>query len=240
EVSTAVPNLESGVPNKKTTELETDIMLDDGEGMVIGGLIDEQDLTNQSKIPYLGDLWRVGFLFRKSDITKERKEVIIALVPRIQPYNDAYHDFEEGELVRAGTPLYQGPLCYTDRPYESHLPDGKRVAKPYIPPRAILPQVDRRPCNYCESPWPQYYVPRKPYPQQHLAEGEGEFAGEFAGDCSDAELTQPEAWSQLESQLQPETAGEFVPDFGGHEDGYDGGYGSSYGGGGGSIISDQP
>ena len=86
EVSTGVIDPITQVPNKKTTELETDVMLDDGEGMVIGGLIDEQDLTNQSKVPYLGDMWRVGFLFRKSDITKERKEVIIALVPRIRPY----------------------------------------------------------------------------------------------------------------------------------------------------------
>jgi hypothetical protein len=223
QVSTGAIDPITQVPNKKTTELETDVMLDDGEGMVIGGLIDEQDLTNQSKIPYLGDLWRVGFLFRKSDVTKERKEVIIALVPRIQPYSADYHDFEEGELVRAETPLYQGPLCYTDRPYESHLPDGKRVVKPYIPPRAMLPQVDRRPCNNCEAPWPQYFVPRKPYPQQHLAEGAGEFAGEFADDCAIPGLAQPEAWSQ-----QPETTGEFVPEFAGNE------------GDGDSFISDQP
>jgi len=245
EVSTGAIDQSTGVPNKKTTELETDVMLDDGEGMVIGGLIDEQDLTNQSKVPYLGDLWRVGFLFRKSDVVKERKEVIIALVPRIQPYSADYHDFEEGELIKAQTPLYQGPLCYTDRPFEVHLPDGKRVAKPYIPPRAILPEVNRGPCNYCEAPWPKYHVPNKPYPRQHLAEGDGgEFGSEFAGDCVDTGLVQPEAWLQLETQSQPETAGEFVPDFGGHDDGYDDGYDDDYDGGydggGGSIISDQP
>ena len=245
QVSTGVIDPLTQVPNKKTTELTTDVILSDGEGMVIGGLIDEQDSTSQQKIPYLGDLWRVGFFFRRSDVTKERKEVIFALVPRIQPYSADYHDFEEGEIVRAATPLFQGPLCYTDRPYEAHLPDGKRVARPYIPPGVHLPTVDRRPCNYCDAPWPKYHVPDKPYPRQHLAEGDGgEFAGEFAGDCGDSGLTQPEAWSQLETQPQPETAGEFVPDFGGHEDGYDGGYddsyGDSYGGGGGSIISDQP
>ena len=140
EVSTGAIDPITQVPNKKTTELETDVMLNDGEGMIIGGLIDEKDITNQSKVPYLGDLWRVGFLFRKSDVTKERKEIIIALVPRIQPYNADYHNFEQGEMIRARDAALSRPLCYIDRPYEAHLPDGKRVAKPYIPPPAIRPR----------------------------------------------------------------------------------------------------
>ena len=226
------------IPNKKETRLETDVMLNDGEGMVIGGLIDETDSTQQSKIPYLGDLWRVGFFFRSSEVKKERKEIIIALVPRIQPYNAEYHDFDQGELIRAETPLYEGPLCYTDRSFEAHLPDGKRVARPYIPPGAHRPQIDRRPCNNCEAPWPQYYMPRKPYPQQRLADGcDGEFVGdEFVGGgaagCDEVGLAQPGPWSQ-----QPETAGEFVPD---HDLGYGGGFDGGYDGQGGSIISDQP
>jgi hypothetical protein len=49
EVSTGNIDPVTQVPNKRTTELETDVMLQDGEGMVIGGLIDEQDITNQTK-----------------------------------------------------------------------------------------------------------------------------------------------------------------------------------------------
>ena len=224
EVSTGAIDPITQVPNKKTTELETDVMLCDGEAMVIGGLIDEQDITQQSKVPYLGDLWRVGFFFRKSDVTKERKEVIIALVPRIQPYTADFHNFEQGEAVRAQTPLFEGPLCYTDRPFEAHLPDGKRVAKPYIPPGAQRPSIDRRPCNYCEAPWPRYYVPPKPYPHENLATGPvGEFANENGDDCTDGGAAQPGDWSP-----QPETAGEFAPEFGGEDTSE------------GSIISDQP
>ncbi len=244
EVSTGAIDPITQVPNKRTTELETDVMLNNGEGMVIGGLIDEQDLTNQSKVPYLGDMWRVGFLFRKSEVIKERKEVIIALIPRIQPYEPDYQDFEEGEWVRAATPLFKGPLCYVDRPYESHLPDGKRVAKTYIPPRTVLPEAYPGPCNYCEAPWPRYYVPNKPFPQQNLAEGRGDYGGEF---CGDTGLSQPDAWGG------PDVAGEFVPGYDagyGAEGGYDsqGGRGSqgsydspgSYDVGNDSIISDQP
>ena len=212
EVSTGAIDPITQVPNKKTTELDTEVMLRDGEGMIIGGLIDEQDHTSQNKVPYLGDMWRVGFLFRRSDIIKERKEVVIAIVPRILPYATEYANFEQGELIRAETPLFQGPLCYTDRPFDAHLPDGKRVAKPYIPPPPIRPQFNRSPCNHCEAPWPQYYVPQKPYPRQQLVD---EYSGSHGGDFGDG-------------CASPDYAGEFTSEFGGYHSGD------------GAVISDQP
>src|SRR3972149_806250 len=133
EVSTGAINAITGVPDKATTELETDVMLNNGQGMVIGGLIKETDSTTQSKIPFLGDMWRAGFLFRRSEVTKERLEIIVAIVPRILPYECDYQDYDQGEYVKAATPLFQGPLRYSDRPWDPVLPDGRRVVKPYIP-----------------------------------------------------------------------------------------------------------
>jgi type II secretory pathway component GspD/PulD (secretin) len=66
-------------PNILKTTLETDVMLNDNQGMVIGGLINEVDQTNQSKIPYLGNVRGVGFLFRRSVVEKKRQELIVAL-----------------------------------------------------------------------------------------------------------------------------------------------------------------
>jgi hypothetical protein len=235
EVSTGAIDPLTQVPNKKTTELETDVMLKDGEGMIIGGLIDEQDHTSQSKIPYLGDLWRVGFFFRRSDALKERKEVVIAIVPRIQPYSPEYEDFEQGELIKAETPLFQGPLCRTDRPFDAHLPDGKQVARPYIPSGVNRPKIDRSKCNDCRAPWPKYYVPHKPYPRQNFAD---EYDGTAGEACAEPSGVSDDAWSPS----QPEMAGEFVPEFGGGQtgggqfDGQSGGYEVNEG----SIISDQP
>jgi hypothetical protein len=123
EVSTGAIDPITQVPNKKTTELDTEVMLRDGEGMIIGGLIDEQDHTSQNKVPYLGDMWRVGFLFRRSDIIKERKEVVIAIVPRILPYATEYANFEQGELIRARCATPTGgmtPICRTASAWPSH------------------------------------------------------------------------------------------------------------------------
>ena len=110
EVSKGQVNPTTGLPDAETTELETDVMLRDGQGMIIGGLIRELDSTTQQKVPWLGDVKGLGWLFRRTEVTKERDEVIIALVPRIQPYNQQYYEFEQGELVKAGVPLYEGPL----------------------------------------------------------------------------------------------------------------------------------
>ena len=201
-------------PNIRTIKLQSDVMLENGQGMVIGGLISEKDSTNQSKIPYLGDLWRAGFLFRKSEVAKERVEIIVAIVPRIQPYECKYQDYEQGELIRAQTPLFQGPLCYTDRPWEPRLPDGIRVAKPYIPPPPNRPQIDRR-RHPCEAPWPPYYVPRKPFPEQRPCDDGG-----LGVPVYDPEWPQPD--------YPPDYADEFSAEFGEELPM------------GGAIISDQP
>ncbi len=160
-----------GLPNKTTTQLETDVMLKDGQGMIIGGLIKELDSTTQSKIPYLGDVRVVGWFFRRSEVKKERTEVIVALVPRIQPYCADYQAFEQGELVRAGTQLMRGPLCRTDRPWDVVLPDGKRVYRPLIPE---LPKQECGPYYYNRNLFPpcsenrQFVVPPHPMPLQRF------------------------------------------------------------------------
>jgi hypothetical protein len=164
EVSSGQVNPETGLPEEETTELETDVMLDDGQGMVIGGLIKESDSVVQSKVPYLGNMKGVGWIFRRSEVTKNRVEIIIALVPRIQPYDGQWASFEQGELVKAGVPLFHGPLCRTDRPWDPVLPDGKRVAKPLNPMR----HHNRHPRGYFHNLGPRYAVPPYPLPEQQL------------------------------------------------------------------------
>jgi hypothetical protein len=163
EVSELKETPNSTLPGSKSAELETDVLLEDGQGMIIGGLIKEADTTKQSKVPYLGNVKTIGFLFRKSEVTKTRAEIIIALVPRIQPYDCQYHDFEQGELVKATVPLLHGPLCRTDRPWDPVLPDGKRVSYPLIPKKY-------RPTGYYHDLEPDYVVPPQPLTRQRMCD----------------------------------------------------------------------
>lgn len=163
EISKGDVNPETGLPESDTAELETDVMLNDGQGMVIGGLIKENDSTIQTKVPYLGNAKGIGWLFRRTEVTKERVEIIVALVPRIQPYDPKWQAYEQGEVVRASVPLLHGPLCRTDRPWDPILPDGKRVKYPIIPPKHLP-----RKTGYFHDLGDQYVVPPYPLPEQNF------------------------------------------------------------------------
>jgi type II secretory pathway component GspD/PulD (secretin) len=124
KVSSGEINKETQVPDEKTTETETDVLMNDGQGMVIGGLIQEKDDSQQSKIPWLGDIWLVGGLFQRHERIKTRSEIIITLLPRVVPYPPQYEAVEQTEVERASTPLFHGPLCPQPRPWESALPSA--------------------------------------------------------------------------------------------------------------------
>ncbi len=80
--STAELN-EDGVPDETTTELKTNILVKDGETIVIGGLFRDVVVTSRSQIPLLGDLPVIGAAFRGTNDTTQRQEVIIMLTPHI-------------------------------------------------------------------------------------------------------------------------------------------------------------
>jgi len=72
-----------GVPQETTTELSTNIIVKDGETIVIGGLFRDVMVTSRSQIPLLGDLPFIGALFRSTSDSTRREEVIVLLTTHI-------------------------------------------------------------------------------------------------------------------------------------------------------------
>lgn len=125
EVSSGEVNGVTGLPEEETTEIETDVLLRDGQGVVIGGLIQEKIIDTQNKSPWLGDRWVIGRLFQKRQFDKSRTEIIIALIPHIVCNNGASpRPIEHVEAERAFTPIVQGPLDRAYRPWEPSLYDA--------------------------------------------------------------------------------------------------------------------
>ncbi|MDP1798270.1 MAG: hypothetical protein Q8K78_12335 [Planctomycetaceae bacterium] len=123
-----------GLPETNTTEAETTVLLEDGGGMVIGGLIRETNTDTQDKVPILGDLWLVGRFFQKRNYTRERSEIVIVLIPRIAPYTPDYQAYEGLKVLQASEPLFQNGLQPTVRPFDPALPDAinnPRRIRPY-------------------------------------------------------------------------------------------------------------
>ena len=75
----------SGFPEEDTTEVQTTILMQDGGGVIIGGLIREESLNARSTVPYIGRIPIIGHLFRKRNDSVRRNEVIVALVTHVLP-----------------------------------------------------------------------------------------------------------------------------------------------------------
>ncbi len=73
----------NNVPDEQSTELATNIMVKDGQTIVIGGLFRDVIVTSRNQIPLLGDLPLIGGLFRKTSDSTQRQEVIVLLTPHI-------------------------------------------------------------------------------------------------------------------------------------------------------------
>ncbi len=71
------------VPSIDTTELTTQVLVGNGETIVLGGVFKTEDLEAVSKVPYLGDIPYVGALFKKTTSTKTKTETLIFITPRI-------------------------------------------------------------------------------------------------------------------------------------------------------------
>ncbi|MGD2095273.1 MAG: secretin N-terminal domain-containing protein, partial [Phycisphaerales bacterium] len=73
----------NNIPDEQSTELATNIMVRDGQTIVIGGLFRDVVVTSRRQIPLLGDLPLIGALFRSTTDTNQRQEVIVLLTPHI-------------------------------------------------------------------------------------------------------------------------------------------------------------
>ena len=69
--------------NINTLQVKTQVLLENGETVVIGGIYEQQSSKTVSKVPLLGDLPLVGKLFKKKGILDNRRELLIFLTPRI-------------------------------------------------------------------------------------------------------------------------------------------------------------
>ena len=173
EVSGGRINPATSLPEEETTEVETTVMLRDGQGMIIGGLIKETDTEIASKIPWLGDLAFVGRAFQRRIVDKQRNEVIIVLVPHIVPLDPAFDVGELVDLERTMTPLLDGPLHRVDR----------RMWEPTFP-AAVHPAL-----GFTRLPPPQ--APHIPYGIGPPADSSDQFFDEGPSHPTDTEYTFP-------------------------------------------------
>ena len=83
-VGTVVPSATGGfVPSIDTREITTQVLVNDGQTVVLGGILETERRDAEVKVPFLGDLPGVGYLFKSTTKTEDKNELLIFVTPRI-------------------------------------------------------------------------------------------------------------------------------------------------------------
>ena len=71
------------VPTISKREINTAVLVEDGQTVVIGGVYEFTDRTDISKVPFLGDIPFLGNLFKKKGRLKDKAELLIFITPKV-------------------------------------------------------------------------------------------------------------------------------------------------------------
>lgn len=75
--------LTNGVPAINTREMQTKVLVEDGETIVLGGIYQQQKGHIQRRVPYISQIPLLGTLFKNKALTEERNELMIFVTPQI-------------------------------------------------------------------------------------------------------------------------------------------------------------
>jgi len=73
----------NGVPSINTNEIQTEVLVDNGQTIVLGGIFQTDKNVSTTKTPFLGDIPYVGRLFKRTIERDDKQELLIFITPRI-------------------------------------------------------------------------------------------------------------------------------------------------------------
>ena len=165
--SVGAPNFGStGSPSFLTRDAETTAVVQDGETLVIGGIIQEEKTRDRTGIPYLMDLPVVGRFLGSTSENTTRTELVILITPHVVRNKDE---------ARSVTDEFKSKLR-TFRELEIRGDRAKTKAKQLPPqPGAVKPDVKPLPpapaMSVPQAPAPGVPIPQPPTPAPTRAPG---------------------------------------------------------------------
>jgi len=75
----------NALPIVATRQASTTVRLKDGSTVIIGGLLNEEKTTTVTKVPLLGSIPVIGYLFQHRSIDTSKRDLVIEVTPRILP-----------------------------------------------------------------------------------------------------------------------------------------------------------
>jgi type IV pilus assembly protein PilQ len=71
------------VPTIDTKRVTTQVLVDNGDTIVLGGIFEQETRTTVEKVPWLGDIPVLGYLFRRTNKLDNKTELLIFVTPKI-------------------------------------------------------------------------------------------------------------------------------------------------------------
>jgi len=72
-----------GIPPIKSSIVETDVVVENGGTVVVGGVFTVSNEKSTERVPFLGDLPYIGFLFKVQNTSMSRRELLVFITPRV-------------------------------------------------------------------------------------------------------------------------------------------------------------
>jgi len=79
----SVGRIFAGVPSIDTRNVTTRVLVDNGETLVLGGIYEQERKKQTTRVPFLGSLPGIGWLFKTNSKTDNKKELLIFVTPKI-------------------------------------------------------------------------------------------------------------------------------------------------------------
>jgi type IV pilus assembly protein PilQ len=160
EISNAMGTNEEGYPNVFKRSVSTTVRLDNGQTLILGGLLRTDEQASYNKVPFLADIPILGYIFKSLTMKKVKTNLVIYITPRLVDSDDfvdlsqELRDFEKD--VKKG---FRNNI-FSDFANENEKAAAKAVAEPPAKPkREKRGLFNRRPRS--ESAVPQR-VPEAP------------------------------------------------------------------------------
>ena len=79
----AVGQVFAGVPSIDTNEIDTQVLVENGETVVLGGIYESTNRDDTTSVPFFGELPYLGRLFKRTEVEQSKQELLIFVTPKI-------------------------------------------------------------------------------------------------------------------------------------------------------------
>jgi general secretion pathway protein D len=143
------PGTSNAGPSTDKRSIESTVIVDDGQILVLGGLIEDKFTENRTKVPLLGDIPFLGALFRSESRTKTRTNLMVFLRPTIMRDAESSNrlSLDRYELLRGQQKDAQPPASMLVPINESPVLPPQRAIEQTTVPLNPPPLPEKRPAN---------------------------------------------------------------------------------------------